>query len=80
MRRSIAAQCFGLVAPLYDMAKRLADRLAGDDSASTSPSATATKLKVTGIDLFSAGDFAARGTARRSCLRDAARGVYDAGL
>ena len=51
-------QCFGLVAPLYDMASVVAAQLAGDAAAAFNPSATATKLKVTGIDLFSAGDFA----------------------
>ena len=50
---------YGLVAPLYDMAKICADHLAGDDmtlSAYTG-SVPATKLKVTGVDLFSAGNF-----------------------
>ncbi|MBV1704868.1 MAG: nitrite reductase large subunit NirB [Hyphomicrobiales bacterium] len=69
-------QTFGLVAPLYDMANVVAARLAGDDSAAFNPSATATKLKVTGIDLFSAGDFADGPGREEIVLRDAARGVY----
>src|SRR5271166_3425465 len=69
-------QCFGLVAPLYDMAGVVAAQLAGDDSAAFNPSATATKLKVTGINLFSAGDFADGGDREEIVLRDAARGVY----
>ncbi len=51
-------QVFGLVAPLYEMANVVAAQLAGDDGATFNASATATKLKVTGINLFSAGDFA----------------------
>ena len=69
-------QCFGLVAPLYDMAGVVAAQLAGDDSAAFNPSATATKLKVTGINLFSAGDFADGDDCEEIVLRDAARGVY----
>ena len=69
-------QCFGLVAPLYDMAGVVAAQLAGDHSAGFNPSATATKLKVTGINLFSAGDFADGDDCEEIVLRDAARGVY----
>ncbi|WP_181708129.1 nitrite reductase large subunit NirB [Chthonobacter rhizosphaerae] len=50
-------QCYGLVAPLYDMAKVAARGLLGEPGVYKG-SVTATKLKVTGIDLFSAGDFA----------------------
>ena len=49
---------FGLVAPLYEMANVVAAQLSGNSTAEFSPSALATKLKVTGINLFSAGDFA----------------------
>jgi nitrite reductase (NADH) large subunit len=69
-------QCFGLVAPLYDMANIVAAQLAGDTAAAFNPSATATKLKVTGINLFSAGDFAEGEGREEIVLRDAARGVY----
>ena len=69
-------QCFGLVAPLYDMASVVAAQLAGDAEAAFNPSATATKLKVTGINLFSAGDFADGEDREEIVLRDAARGVY----
>ncbi|MEO1266091.1 MAG: FAD-dependent oxidoreductase, partial [Pseudomonadota bacterium] len=51
-------QCFGLVAPLYEQAGVLAAQLAGDAEPSFVPQATATKLKVTGVNLYSAGDFA----------------------
>jgi nitrite reductase (NADH) large subunit len=69
-------QCFGLVAPLYDMANIVAAQLAGDEGAAFNPSATATKLKVTGINLFSAGDFAEGPDREEIVLRDAARGIY----
>ena len=69
-------QTFGLVAPLYEMAGVVAARLTGDASAEFTPSATATKLKVTGINLFSAGDFAEGKDREEIVLRDAARGVY----
>ncbi len=69
-------ECYGLVAPLYEMANVLAGQLAGDTSAQFKPSATATKLKVTGINLFSAGDFAEGKDREEIVLRDASRGIY----
>lgn len=67
---------FGLVAPLYEMANVLAAQLAGDESSQFKANATATKLKVTGIDLFSAGDFAAAADREEIVIEDAATGVY----
>jgi nitrite reductase (NADH) large subunit len=69
-------QCYGLVAPLYDMAKVLAAKLAGDDAPGYAGSATCTKLKVTGVDLFSAGDFSEGDEKDEIVLRDPSRGVY----
>lgn len=66
---------YGLVAPLYDMAGVLAKTLV-DEPAAYNGSVTATKLKVTGINLFSAGDFAEAKDREEIVLRDAARGVY----
>jgi nitrite reductase (NADH) large subunit len=68
--------CYGLVAPLYEMAKVLARRLAGDMAAGYTGMAISTKLKVTGIDLFSAGDFAEGEGREEIVLRDPARNVY----
>ncbi|MEO0989339.1 MAG: nitrite reductase large subunit NirB [Pseudomonadota bacterium] len=68
-------QLFGLVAPLYDQAKVAAATLAGEDAAFVNRE-TATKLKVTGVDLFSAGDFADGEDREDIVLRDPARGVY----
>ncbi|WP_298720647.1 nitrite reductase large subunit NirB [uncultured Ferrovibrio sp.] len=66
---------YGLVAPLYEMAGVLAKTLAGEQAAYHG-SVMATKLKVTGIDLFSAGDFAEAKDREEIVLRDAGRGIY----
>jgi nitrite reductase (NADH) large subunit len=68
-------QLFGLVAPLYDQAKVLAATIIGTDAA-FQPVQTATKLKVTGVDLFSAGDFADAPGREDIVFRDPGRGVY----
>ncbi|WP_424986449.1 nitrite reductase large subunit NirB [Microbulbifer sp. S227A] len=68
-------QLFGLVAPLYDQAKVVAASLLGQPGAFV-PRELSTKLKVTGCDLFSAGDFA-EGPGREDIVfRDPARGIY----
>lgn len=69
-------QIFGLVAPLYDMARTLAERLCGDDTALYESTATATRLKVTGIDMFSAGDIYGDEDTEIMMFRDATRGIY----
>ena len=66
---------FGLVAPLYDQAKVAAQTLIGEHAAFENRE-TATKLKVTGCDLFSAGDFAEGDDRDDIVFRDPARGVY----
>ncbi len=66
---------FGLVAPLYDQAKVLAKTLLGVEDKFVNREVS-TKLKVTGCDLFSAGDFA-EGEGREDIVfRDPSRGVY----
>lgn len=67
--------CYGLVAPLYEMAEVIADNLLGGTAEYTG-SVTATKLKVTGVDLYSAGDFAEGEDREEIVLRDASAGVY----
>lgn len=71
-----SGQVFGLVAPLYEMANVVARQLTGEADAAFSPAATATKLKVTGIDLYSAGDFADGKDREEIVLRDPAAGLY----
>ncbi|MEP2530177.1 nitrite reductase large subunit NirB [Shimia sp.] len=66
---------FGLVAPLYDQAKVLAKTLIGEEAAFANKEVS-TKLKVTGCDLFSAGDFSDGEGREDIVFRDPARGVY----
>jgi nitrite reductase (NADH) large subunit len=67
--------CYGLVEPAYEQARVLAQHLAGN-SASYSGSVVATNLKVSGVAVFSAGDFIAAAGAETIVLNDARRGAY----
>ena len=67
---------FGLVAPLYDMAKIVADRVTRTAESNYAPAVTGTRLKVTGIDMFSAGDFIGDDTTDDIVFRDTARGAH----
>ncbi len=67
---------YGLVAPLFEQAKVAANHLAEYGIGRYEGSVTSTKLKVTGIDLFSAGDFLGDETTEEIVMKDAARGVY----
>ena len=66
---------YGLVAPLYEMARTIAETLVGQEAAYTG-SVMSTKLKVTGVDLYSGGDFAEAKDREEVVLRDASRGIY----
>jgi nitrite reductase (NADH) large subunit len=68
-------QCYGLVAPLWEMCRALADHLTNQPTGYAG-SVTSTKLKVSGIEVFSAGEFADEDGAEDIVMRDAARGVY----
>ncbi|MGV6848463.1 MAG: nitrite reductase large subunit NirB [Marinibacterium sp.] len=68
-------QLFGLVAPLYDQARVVAQTLL-DEPAAFAARELSTKLKVTGCDLFSAGDFADGDGREDIVFRDPARGIY----
>ena len=67
---------YGLVAPLFEQAKVCANHLAAYGIGRYLGSTTSTKLKVTGIDLFSAGDFMGDEDSEDIVMKDAARGVY----
>ena len=69
-------ETYGLVAPLFEMAKVCANHLAEFGIGKYEGSVTSTKLKVTGIDLFSAGDFMGDDTTEDIVVRDASRGIY----
>jgi nitrite reductase [NAD(P)H] large subunit len=66
---------YGLVAPLYEMAKVLACTLVETAAQFVAPMVS-TKLKVTGVDLFSVGDFSNNEELEEIVFRDPARGVY----
>lgn len=61
---------YGLVAPLFEQGKVLATHLAQMGIGRYTGSLTSTKLKVTGIDLFSAGDFMGNNGAAKPGLAD----------
>jgi nitrite reductase (NADH) large subunit len=67
--------CYGLVEPAYEQAKVLARHLAGGSAAYTG-SVLATNLKVSGVSVFSAGDFMAADGSETLLLNDAKRGTY----
>jgi nitrite reductase (NADH) large subunit len=67
--------CYGLVAPLYDMAKVAAKTLTGVEATFRSVE-TATQLKVTGVSLYSAGDFTDAPDREDIVLRNSGAGVY----
>ena len=67
---------YGLVAPLFEMAKVCANHLANFGIGRYQGSVTSTKLKVTGIDLFSAGDFMGGEGTEEIILSDPIGGVY----
>lgn len=68
-------QVYGLVAPIWEMCRSLADGLVAERNGYTG-SVTSTKLKVSGIDVFSAGDFSGGEGCEDIVMRDATRGVY----
>ena len=67
---------YGLVAPLFEQGKVLANHLAEFGIGRYTGSLTSTKLKVTGIDLFSAGDFMGDADSEEIVMSDPAGGVY----
>ena len=69
-------QVYGLVAPIWEMCRAVADTLAGADGQGYGGSVISTKLKVTGVNVFSAGDFAPGEDREDIVYRDAARGIY----
>ncbi|HZV54900.1 MAG TPA: nitrite reductase large subunit NirB [Rhodocyclaceae bacterium] len=67
---------YGLVAPLFEQAKVCANHLAHFGIARYGGSSVSTKLKVTGIDVFSAGEFMGGTDTEEIVLHDKAGGVY----
>ncbi len=67
---------YGLVAPLFEQGKVCATHLAEFGIGRYQGSQTSTKLKVTGIDLFSAGDFMGGEGCEEIVMSDPYGGVY----
>jgi nitrite reductase (NADH) large subunit len=67
--------CYGLVEPAYEQARVLARHLAGE-AASYSGSIVATNLKVSGVSVFSAGDFMGAEGSESIVLSDINHGTY----
>ncbi|MDN3516924.1 nitrite reductase large subunit NirB [Aquisalimonas lutea] len=68
--------CYGLVAPLFEQARVCANHLAGYGFRLYEGSVTSTKLKVTGVDLFSAGAFQDAEGVENIVYQDPHAGVY----
>ena len=69
-------ETFGLVAPLFEQAKVCANHLSGRGTADYKTLPTATKLKVTGISLFSVGNFLGDEHSESIHFCDPALGIY----
>ena len=67
--------CYGLVEPAYEQARVLARHLAGRE-ASYAGSIVATNLKVSGVSVFSAGDFIGGDGSETIVLSDINHGTY----
>ncbi len=67
--------CYGLVEPAYEQARVLADHLAGRD-AQYGGSVVSTNLKVSGVSVFSAGDFLGDAGTDTLVFNDERRGTY----
>ncbi len=67
---------FGLVAPLFEQAKVCANHLSAHGAAEYITLPTATKLKVTGINLFSVGDFQGDENCETIRFTDPSAGIY----
>jgi nitrite reductase (NADH) large subunit len=67
--------CYGLVEPAYEQARVLAQHLAGK-TAAYGGSVVATNLKVSGVSVFSAGDFIGAEGSETILLSDVRHGTY----
>lgn len=67
--------CYGLVEPAYEQARALAARLTGSDAAYHG-SVVATNLKVSGVNVFSAGEFLGDDSTEEIIWSDPRMGVY----
>ena len=68
-------QCYGMVAPIWEMCRTLGEALT-DGEGAYEGSALSTRLKVSGVDVFSAGKHQGGDGCEDIVFRDAGRGVY----
>jgi len=68
-------QCYGLVAPIWEMCRTLGEALT-DGASAYEGSSLSTRLKVSGVDVFSAGKHLGGPGCEDIVFRDAGRGVY----
>ncbi|EGO93433.1 MULTISPECIES: nitrite reductase large subunit NirB [unclassified Acidiphilium] len=67
---------FGLVAPIWEMARVAARAMTGTPGIGFTPAASVTRLKVSGVEMASAGAFLGDSGTEDIVLRDGARGTY----
>ena len=67
---------YGLVAPLYEQGKVLAERICGMEAKPYEGSVTGTQLKVAGVDLFSAGEIFEDGSTKSIMIFNEYDGIY----
>jgi nitrite reductase (NADH) large subunit len=67
---------YGLVAPLYEQGKVLAQALCGEKGQGYEGSITGTQLKISGVDLFSAGEIYEDGSSKSIIVHNEFEGVY----
>ena len=74
--RSTTAICYGLVAPLFEQGKVLAATITGNKGPTYTGTVQAAKLKIMGVDVFSAGEWADGTGVEPVRYEDPALGVY----
>ncbi|MEH7176761.1 nitrite reductase large subunit NirB [Neobacillus vireti] len=67
---------YGLVAPLYEQGKVLAEKICGIETTPYKGSVTGTQLKVAGVDLYSAGEIFEDGTTKSIMVYNEYEGIY----
>lgn len=68
--------CYGLVAPLFEQGAVLAKTICGVETAPYEGSSVSTKLKISGVDVFSAGEYIESADHRVLRIHDDWRGLY----
>lgn len=71
-----AGNTFGLVEPIWQQCQTLAAKLSASESTAFSTQPVATKLKVSGVQLFSAGEYLTKPGQREIIFNNPAQGVY----